>query len=253
VYLPGVTDQYPPPGDPYAQQYGHPGYPAYPGYPGYPPPDPGRSGFAIAALIFGILGVVLWPLIILAVIFGIIALVQIGRRGQRGRGMAITGLVLAGVGVLAFAGVVAYSVTRLPDKTTSATHTAAPTAEPTVVPSTPTAEPTTEATTADTDYVVGECINDIKGDHTKVSCSASHDGEVFGVFSLKNGKWPGAAAVTKQAEAGCDSRLIKYAKNSRKLDYLFAYPDKSSWPDDRRVVCVATGANGKKLTGSIRR
>lgn len=37
---------------------------------------------------------------LLAIIFGIVALGQIKKRGQRGRGMAITGIVLGSVWVL---------------------------------------------------------------------------------------------------------------------------------------------------------
>jgi len=254
-----LPPSYPPPGDPYSmQQYGYPGYPpADPGvnYPGYPPVDPGVNGFAIAALVFGLLSLVLWPLVIFAVIFGIIALVQISKRGQRGRGMAITGLAASAVGVLVLIGVITYAVTQLPDKT-AASQTPAPTVAPTVAASTPTPEATEEATTEPTDsdtYVAGDCLNDIKGAGTHVSCTTPHDGEVFGVFTLKNGKWPGSAAVKKQAVAGCDSRLTKYAKSPSKYDYLYAFPVQSAWPDDRRVICVATNPSGKKLTGSIRK
>ena len=47
------------------------------------------SGFAIASLVLGILGISL-----LSIIFGFIALSQIKKRGQKGRGMAIAGIVL---------------------------------------------------------------------------------------------------------------------------------------------------------------
>ena len=47
------------------------------------------NGFAVTALILGLLGGMILP-----VVFGHIALAQIGRTGDRGRGMAIAGLVL---------------------------------------------------------------------------------------------------------------------------------------------------------------
>jgi Domain of unknown function (DUF4190) len=81
-------------------------YPAYPPqqYPVYPPQQYpvyprryGTNGFAVASLLFGIVGGVL-----LSAIFGFTALSQIRRRGQKGRGLAIAGLVLSGVWMCVF-------------------------------------------------------------------------------------------------------------------------------------------------------
>jgi hypothetical protein len=47
------------------------------------------NGFAVSALIFGLLGGTVLP-----IVFGHVALAQIGRTGERGRGMAIAGLIL---------------------------------------------------------------------------------------------------------------------------------------------------------------
>lgn len=61
---------------------------------------PGTNGFAIAALVLGIL----WLCglgSLLALIFGIVALSQIKRSGQGGKGMAIAGIVLGIIGLLA--------------------------------------------------------------------------------------------------------------------------------------------------------
>jgi hypothetical protein len=247
----------PPPVDPFAQQaYPPPGYPPQQyGYPGYPPPvDPSLNGFAIASLVCGILGCITLSAV-LSIVFGFIALSQIRTRGQRGRGLAIAGISLSGVWLLVLAGVLAYALAQ--DPSTSAGHTPSDTVVPTVVASsTPTAEPTetpTEESTTTDELTVGQCLNDIKGARTVVSCKTPHEGEVFGVFTLKNGKWPGQATVKKQAVAGCDARLPKYAKNPNRLDYFYGYPDAFSWPDDRTVVCVAADPDGKKLTGSVRR
>lgn len=66
----------------------------------YYPPTVGTNGLAIAAMVLGIVWV-WWLGSILAVIFGHVALSQIARSGgtQKGRGMAIAGLVLGWVGV----------------------------------------------------------------------------------------------------------------------------------------------------------
>jgi uncharacterized protein DUF4190 len=68
-----------------------------------PPPRPasyGTNGLAVASLVCGLcefftVGVTGIP----AVVLGHVALQQIGRSGQSGRGMAITGLVLGYLGL----------------------------------------------------------------------------------------------------------------------------------------------------------
>ncbi len=94
---------YPPPYQPggYPPPYQPGGYPPpyQPG--GYPAPLPRTNGFAIASLVLGIL----WILglgSILALIFGLVGRKQIDRSGgrQRGRGLAIAGIVLGTVGII---------------------------------------------------------------------------------------------------------------------------------------------------------
>ncbi|WP_063042454.1 DUF4190 domain-containing protein [Nocardia pseudovaccinii] len=105
--------QYPPPGQ----------YPPPPGQ--YPPPpgqgqpnywqeSPKRKGLAITTLVLGILGFLsCWTLIggylfgFFALIFGIIALVKIRSGSAGGTGMAVTGLIL---GVLALVAAVVLSI-----------------------------------------------------------------------------------------------------------------------------------------------
>jgi hypothetical protein len=75
----------PPPGHaPPPQGYAPPAPPAYPG-------SQGTNGFAIASLVLALVGIQ-----ILAIVFGHVALAQIRRSGgaQRGRGLAIAGLVV---------------------------------------------------------------------------------------------------------------------------------------------------------------
>jgi hypothetical protein len=106
-------------------QQGYPGQTAYPGQPGggyqgYPPPGyqtgmaggpapgPRTNNMSIAALVCGLAQFLLWFLLlvpgfiaaVLALIFGVVSLNQIRQRGEFGRGMAITGIVLGGLGIL---------------------------------------------------------------------------------------------------------------------------------------------------------
>lgn len=94
----------PPPGGygytpPPAGGYGYPppaGYPP-PGYPtGYPPAQTaGTNPWAVASLVCSLFGwVCLLIGALLGVVFGFVALNQIKRTGQKGRGMAIAGIVI---------------------------------------------------------------------------------------------------------------------------------------------------------------
>lgn len=100
---------YPPsyPGSPYDSQHGSPYGPQYgPQYgsqyaaqygPPYGKPYRGTDGFAIASLVTGLLG-----LGVVAVVLGIVALHRIRSSQQDGTGLAIAGIVLGGLGIVAF-------------------------------------------------------------------------------------------------------------------------------------------------------
>lgn len=89
-----------------AAGYGYPPPSDY--HPGYQNPASRTNGLAISALVLAILQFLLWFFLlfpgfivaIVALILGVAALSQIRRTGEGGRGMAITGIVLGGLGVL---------------------------------------------------------------------------------------------------------------------------------------------------------
>ncbi len=95
---------YPPPGYPYP-------YPAAGQYPGYPPPGVAsapRNGMGIAALVVAIAGIVTALSVIGGVVLGIVAVILgfVGRgRAKRGEadngGVAIAGIVLGALAVIA--------------------------------------------------------------------------------------------------------------------------------------------------------
>jgi hypothetical protein len=118
----GVADGYPEQAMPPGYQYAAQGYapvppPAYapnpdprfaqmnPGYPGYQPRK--TNSLAIAALLCGLGQFIGWFLVLpglaaamLALIFGLVSLKQQRLSGEAGRGIAVTGSVLGGLGVL---------------------------------------------------------------------------------------------------------------------------------------------------------
>ena len=225
-----------------AQPGAYPGYPAS-GAPGYPPPGGGgTSGFAIASLIFGILGGVLF-----SVIFGIVALFQIRKRGQTGRGLAITGLALSGCWVLLIAGGITAAIISDAGDSSASSSTG----------STGSTTDTDSGTVAVTKLKPGNCINGINGtgsieDLPVVACTLPHEGEVYAVFELPAGPWPGDTAVQEQSEKRCNAELKTYApKAADTVDVLYLHPLQLSWSRDRGVTCVATDERGTS-TGSVR-
>lgn len=244
----GAPDGAPPPyGAQPGPAYGAPQPGAYPGYPasgapGYPPPGGGgTSGFAIASLIFGILGGVLF-----SVIFGIVALFQIRKRGQTGRGLAITGLVLSGCWVLLIAGgITAAIISDAGNSSASSSSSGGSTAD------------TDSGSVSVTKLKPGNCINGLNGigsieDLPVVACTLPHEGEVYAVFELPAGPWPGDTAVQEQSETRCKAELKTYApKAADTVEVLYLHPLQLSWSRDRGVTCVATDERGTSV-GSVR-
>ena len=221
-------------GPPSAAAYqGYPAPPGGAGFPGYPPAPAkgGTNGFAIAALIFGILGGVL-----LSIIFGIVALVQIRKRGQGGRGLAIAGLVVAGGWALVLASAVTYGI---------------------ISGATGDGGSGTDSTTAVTRLAPGDCVNDLEESDAiqnlpVVPCTTPHDGEVYAVFDLADGDWPGDAAVQAQAEKRCGDEFDGYTSApSDGLELFYLHPLQRSWSLDRSVTCIVTDESGPR-TGSLR-
>ena len=84
-----------------------PGYPpSYPVYPPGPAPAtvPGTNGKAIASIVCGAASLLLcmcYLPALAAVVLGVIALAEINRSGQEGQGLAVGGIVLGGLSLLA--------------------------------------------------------------------------------------------------------------------------------------------------------
>ncbi|MDX3214879.1 DUF4190 domain-containing protein [Streptomyces sp. ME02-6991-2B] len=218
--------------------------PPYPSYPHQPalPPAPQRAplnGLAVAALVAGLLCMV--PVV--GVVLGAIALVQIRRTGARGKGMAVTGLVLSAVGTLLGAVVLAGGTAAIVKGFKEGVSLGA----------------------RDDDGAFlrrGACVDDGTGTAPvtgvkPVPCTWQHTAEVVGTFRMPGaGGYPGDTVVRKDAVDRCMRLADGYAMDSwavpADVDVYYYAPDRDAWNDGgRAVICLLRKENGT-LTNSLR-
>ncbi|WP_249998691.1 DUF4190 domain-containing protein [Actinoplanes sp. M2I2] len=206
-----------------------------------PPWNGKTNGFSIASLALSLFGCVG----LLSVVFGIIGLRRSIRNGdRRGKVYAIAGLIISGLVLTAFAAFVTVAVVREvadgPDRDAAGVVRG-------------------ERSLRLDDLRAGDCIADVDEQSGArvdvVPCSTPHDTEVFAVYDLPGGPWPGAEPMRQKADAGCEKRFPAYsgrpADPARQV--LFpAPPDEFDWPDSRRVLCFAHHRDGTTAT-SLRR
>ncbi|MBV7700756.1 DUF4190 domain-containing protein [Streptomyces sp. TRM70350] len=225
---------------PYGAQGPYGPQPPYGAWGPYPPPGlPPVNGVAIAALVLGILCFL--PAV--GLVLGLIALRQIRRKGERGKGMAVTGAALSS------AGLVLLAVSLSTGAVTAFWEGFKEGARDSVIVS----------------LDEGECFNSPGGslegetyDVDVVPCSGRHDGEVFATVALPGGTFPGDDHVTKVADDQCYALESDYAMDSWALpddvDVYYLVPTRDSWSlGDREITCIFgnTDAEGS-LTGSLR-
>jgi hypothetical protein len=189
-----------------------------------PPPQAKTSGFAIASLVFGLIGGVL-----LSVVFGIIALRRISRRGLRGKGFAIAGLVLSGLWTLLVGVAVVLALATDPERD-------------------PGGRVTDSGSESVFDLRVGDCMNNLQETDLEravdvAPCAEPHDAEAVSQFDVREGDWPGMAFITREAERHClDSvgSAAAVAPRADEIEAFYFHPTEESWrQDDRTVLCVA--------------
>lgn len=244
--MPGAGAPPPPPGS--GPGFGGPGFggPGFggPGFggPGFGGPAfqgaqaPSRSGKALAALITGIAGLVLCFLFVpalVALILGILALREIGRSNgmKTGKGMAIAGVVLGALGVVAGGAFIAVVVNEV------------------------------AGTTSVFDLEVGDCT-ELPDDGEEISrietfeCTEPHGAEVvsIGVIGEDGDPYPGTDELIDLIGAECIDDFTAYVgKDYLQSDFnLFPItPTEATWDDDRSYVCLAFDPAGD-LTESIK-
>ncbi|MPY64260.1 DUF4190 domain-containing protein, partial [Streptomyces spongiae] len=240
---PGPYAPPPGPGTPYAgpgQPYGYPYQPWGQGYSPYNQPAP-VNGFAIAALVTGIL----CCLPFVGLVLGIVALAQIRRKGERGKGMAVSGIVLSSIGTLLMT---VFLVTGGAAAFWDGFQEAA------------------RENGSTFSVEKGECFDAPNGslegyayDVDTVPCSDEHDAEVIANFRMPEGDYPGDDELTDTADEKCYDLADSYAMDTWALpanaDVYYFTPTRQSWgAGDREVTCMFGSTDEKTgLTGSLRK
>jgi hypothetical protein len=245
--LHGVTAELPPPSGPPQPYLGVDAPQPAPFMSPPRPPVPGTNGLAIAALCCSLAGLV--PLAAMAaVVLGIVALNQLRDRVQRGKGMAITGIVL---GALWLFGWVAFVVAVGTDGPAQNASGNAASQSPSVVA-------TSESETFIDDLEAGDCFSGGRKDDvdlvTVVPCTAAHESQVVVIFELPDGPYPGERKVIKAADDGCSDKSdpLLTDEGFNDLDPSFFYPDDHAWRGDRHVICLVEAPSGTTTGSALR-
>lgn len=206
-------------------------------------PPPPLNGFALASLLVGLL--CLPPL---GIVFGIVALVQIAKKGERGKALAIVGLVLSvlmtGAAVFAAERVVTAIGGRLDEVGEFAD---------------------VEGDLTDIDALrAGDCFNvpdgDLMGERPltyKIDCARVHHGEVTASSLTATAAAPESAAADRKSEDACWQAQDAYAMDTWAVpadaEMFYYAPSRESWRQgDRRLVCVI-GTTNEERSGSLRK
>jgi Domain of unknown function (DUF4190)/Septum formation len=182
------------------------------------------SGWAIASLVLGILGGVVW-----GTICGVVALGKIRDTGQKGRGMAIAGIILSGLWVVVV--VVVVAVAALHGRFTNLSQ--------------PTSTPDGRAGSGVIDVhdlAVGDCFGWPHGSVSSVAlipCGQAHDAQVFAVWALSGSSYPGYNKAVQIETQGCLARRESLTAASSPLEISDFGLTQANWAfGDRFVDCV---------------
>ncbi|WP_030266651.1 DUF4190 domain-containing protein [Streptomyces sp. NRRL B-24484] len=203
-------------------------------------PPTAWNGYAITSLVLGVLGLAccMW---VGAIGFGVAALRTVKERNERGRGLAIAGIVLGGVWGVVLAVVMVLGL-LLGDR--------GPLGDD---PFRDGSGSGTSTSTGVFDLAAGECFVKLGGgrgedltDVDTVDCSEPHYGEVYATPRYTEHAYPGKDGVVAGAQKSCGEAIFDYAPDSWAIpedtDIHFFYPDKATWAldDDHYATCFLT-------------
>lgn len=108
---------------------------------------------------------------------------------------------------------------------------------------------------------VGQCFDDPDQfenvtDLEMLACDEAHDNEVYALFDLPAGTFPGVSVIEDLAGTGCHDAFAGYVGldyASSVLDFSWLAPTPRSWESgDQEVVCIVYDLDLKKLTDSVK-
>jgi Domain of unknown function (DUF4190)/Septum formation len=221
------------------------------------------NGFAIAAFVLGMIGGT-----ILSLTLAIVALRQIRETGQRGKGLAITGLVFSVIwGAVLVGYLFVYnpgpSVQRpasagsSPSSSLSSSPAASPSASHSGSSGSAGSHSHSGSTTQTANVFVlrtGQCFQNPPSSQsvlgitsvTVVPCTTPHNAQVVAEFPATGTSYPGTTVLRSQADKGCHARLSGQVVNSKITDTMtlrYLYPLVTSWASGHRTIsCLVVDA-----------
>jgi hypothetical protein len=190
--------------------------------------------FAIVALVTGLLGLILF-----AVGFAVAALAQIGRRGEKGKGLAIGGIALSVAWIAAITVAVVAGMPEDRDDTGLASDYGQPRAS------------TLKAGTC----FIGFEEKSVALFMRAAPCDEAHEGEIAGRATLRERPFPGDREVVAEAGKRCRDRTA-FLKKTGRADEFRLYidrPGKEMWGrGDRTVTCVVRFIGPGYLTVALK-
>lgn len=247
----------PGPQDPFGPQ-APPGSPGVPGPPGRRAAPGSANGLAVASLLLGLIGITILGAVA-SIVLGIMALGQIRRTRQRGRGLAITGIVCSVLWLLLLGALVAFGVGKGPAQSASGRPSSSPAAGR--HSSSPPAGSGGQSVNVFS-LRPGQCFQNPPASQTVlgvtyvtvVPCTTPHNAQAFVEFAATGTGYPGAEALKQQADKGCHARIpgnvqASEIKTTMTLHYL--YPLESSWASGHRTITCLIVNSAANLTSSL--
>lgn len=224
------------------------GVPAYAGSASIPPPVDYANRTNVVSIFALVLGFVV-P--IGGIIAGAIGLSQVKRTGEKGRGLAIAGIIVGSVmTLLGIIGVVLFFVFLTIGAAASEAQSSGDGGY---------SDPGQGGDSSQLmTLTVGECLDDVASGvlttDNLVDCDLPHTYEVFGDFTVPDGAFPGDDAITASAEEQCNAAFEAYigvSYNDSTLNYSYVSPTSDTWAQgDREISCLVTDPSGE-TTGTL--
>jgi hypothetical protein len=202
---------------------------------------PALDGVSVAAFVTGLLTLTLIPLGL-----GIAGIVRTQGGKRRGRGFAITGVVLGAVSTVIWGLLIAGTMALISSDEFQDSFAAGY------------SESFNEASGTNLD--IGECFEPpadlASGDSlVSVDCAGPHTAETFVVHDITGDDYPGVDGIDAIAQEQCLGAFADYVGmpyEESELDVMYFSPTEITWAvGDRRMVCGIVAYDGSMLEGSV--